>query len=100
MSRRDFAFRKENFVLIACAVVLIIIGFMLMSGGGSGDESFNPEIFSTRRIVVAPIVTVIGFLGVIVGILKKGKNIFGKQKIGLKNEWVRSFGPWLVTRIY
>ena len=73
MSRKDFDFRKENFVLIACAVVLIIIGFMLMSGGGSGDESFNPEIFSTRRIVVAPIVTVIGFLGVIVGILKKGK---------------------------
>lgn len=73
MSRKDFAFRKENFVLIACAVVLIIIGFMLMSGGESGDESFNPEIFSTRRIVVAPIVTVIGFLGVIVGILKKGK---------------------------
>ena len=73
MSRKDFDFRKENLVLIACAVVLIIIGFMLMSGGGSGDESFNPEIFSTRRIVVAPIVTVIGFLGVIVGILKKGK---------------------------
>lgn len=80
MSRKDFAFRKENFMLIACAVVLIIIGFMLMSGGGSGDESFNPEIFSTRRIVVAPIVTVIGFLGVIVGILKKGKEHIGETE--------------------
>ena len=51
---------------------------MLMSGGGSGDTtSFNPEIFSTRRIVVAPVVTVIGFGLMIVGILKnsKGKEI-------------------------
>jgi hypothetical protein len=49
-----------------------------MSGGGSGDTtSFNPEIFSTRRIVVAPVVTVIGFGLMIVGILKnsKGKEI-------------------------
>ncbi len=74
MSNRDFAFGKENFILIAGAVVLIIIGFMLMSGGGSGDESFNPEIFSTRRIVVAPLVTVLGFVGVIVGILRNSKD--------------------------
>ena len=57
MSNRDFAFGKENFILIAGAVVLIIIGFILMSGGGSDDATFNPEIFSTRRIVVAPLVT-------------------------------------------
>jgi hypothetical protein len=74
MSNRDFAFGKENFILIAGAVVLIIIGFMLMSGGGSGNESFNPEIFSTRRIVVAPLVTVLGFVGVIVGILRNSKD--------------------------
>lgn len=74
MSNRDFAFGKENFILIAGAVVLIIIGFMLMSGGGSGDESFNPEIFSTRCIVVAPLVTVLGFVGVIVGILRNSKD--------------------------
>ena len=74
MSNRDFAFGKENFILIAGAVVLIIIGFMLMSGGGSGDESFNPDIFSTRRIVVAPLVTVLGFVGVIVGILRNSKD--------------------------
>ena len=74
MSNRDFAFGKENFILIAGAVVLIIIGFMLMSGGGSGDESFNPEIFSTRRIVVAPLVTVLGFVGVIVGIVRNSKD--------------------------
>ncbi len=73
MAKRDFAFGKENFILIAIAVVIIIIGFMLMSGGGSNDTSFNPDIFSTRRIVVAPVVTVIGFGLVIVGILKNSK---------------------------
>ena len=72
---KDFAFGKENFILIAVAVLLIIIGFVLMSGGGAPDDvSFNPEIFSTRRIVVAPIVTVLGFALVIVGILKKTKD--------------------------
>lgn len=78
MAKRDFAFGKENFILIAIAVAVIVIGFVLMSGGGSADPAgFNPEIFSTRRIVVAPVVTVIGFGLMIVGILKnsKGKGI-------------------------
>lgn len=74
MANKDFAFGKENFVWIAAAIACIIIGFMLMSGGGSGDNTFNPEIFNTRRIVVAPIVTVIGFVLVIVGILRNSKD--------------------------
>mgnify|MGYP001539208987 CR=1 FL=1 len=54
MAKRDFAFGKENLILIAVAVAVIAIGFMLMSGGGSQDPTgFNPEIFSSRRIVVA-----------------------------------------------
>lgn len=78
MAKKDFAFGKENFILIAIAVVFIVVGFMLMSGGGSTDGvSFNPEIFSTRRVVVAPVVTMIGFVMMIVGILKnsKGKEV-------------------------
>ena len=75
MAKRDFAFGKENFILIAIAVVVIAIGFMLMSGGGAQDPAgFNPDIFSARRIVVAPAVTVIGFVLMIVGILKNSKN--------------------------
>lgn len=74
MAKRDFAFGKENFILIAVAVACIVIGFMLMSGGGSGDTSFNPDIFSTRRIVVAPVVTVVGFVMMIFGILKNSKD--------------------------
>ena len=72
---KDFAFGRENFIIIAVAVFLITIGFILMSGGGSTDGvSFNPDIFSPRRIVVAPIVVVLGFALVVVGILKKPKD--------------------------
>ena len=72
---KDFAFGKENFILIAVAVVFIVIGFIMMSGGGAPDDvSFNPEIFSTRRIVIAPIVTVFGFALVVVGILISSKD--------------------------
>ena len=76
MSKRDFAFGRENFIIIAIAMVCITIGFVLMSGGASADGvSFNPEIFSTRRIVIAPAITVLGFILVIVGIVKKSKSI-------------------------
>lgn len=74
MAKRDFAFGKENFILIAVAVACIMLGFLLMSGGGSGDSTFNPEIFSARRIVVAPIVTMIGFVVMIFGILRNRKD--------------------------
>ena len=87
MAKRDFAFGKENFILIAVAVAVIAIGFMLMSGGGSQDPTgFNPEIFSSRRIVVAPAVTVIGFVLMIFGILKNSKNLWTLQQTGASQE--------------
>lgn len=73
MARRDFAFGKENFIWIGISVLCIVLGFVLVSGGGSGDYSFNPEIFSARRVVVAPVVTVAGFALMIFGILKTNK---------------------------
>lgn len=67
---KDFALGKLNFMLIGAAVVLIAVGFMLMSGGGSTDGvSFNPAIFSKQRISVAPIVTMAGFILMVFGIL-------------------------------
>jgi ABC-type transport system involved in multi-copper enzyme maturation permease subunit len=74
MSKEDFAFGKENFILIAISVVIIIIGFMLMSGGAGEGSSFNPAIFGMRRIVVAPVVCMIGFGLMVAAILKKSKD--------------------------
>lgn len=76
MTKRDFAFGKLNFILIGVAALLIVIGFLLMSGGGPTDPegiTFNPEIFSARRIVVAPLVTMLGFVLMIAAILVNTK---------------------------
>ncbi|MDR2472588.1 MAG: DUF3098 domain-containing protein [Tannerella sp.] len=72
---KDFAFGKENFLLIIAAIVFLITGFALMSGGGASDSvSFSNKLFDTQRIAVAPFMTVIGFALVIVGILIKPKD--------------------------
>lgn len=56
-------FSRLNFILMAFCLLLIVVGFLLMSGGGSSVEGgFNPEIFSTRRIVVGPLFAFLGFL--------------------------------------
>ena len=63
-------FCKKNYILLAVSVGIIILGLLLMSGGGGADSTeFTAEIFSTRRIVVAPIVTLIGFLMIIYAII-------------------------------
>ena len=58
-------------IIILSAVVFIVVGYLLMSGSGSTEQTFNPDIFSFRRIVVAPVLCLIGYLLIIVGILKK-----------------------------
>jgi hypothetical protein len=69
-----FAFGPTNYRLLILGVVVILIGFLLMTGGGSDDPNvFNPEIFSTRRITVAPIVVMIGFIIEVAAILYKSK---------------------------
>ena len=71
MNRENFAFGKINFILLAVGVLVIILGFILMSGSSSTETTSNPEIFSATRIKVAPIVCVIGFVSIIFGIMKK-----------------------------
>ena len=60
---------RRSIIITAC--VLIILGYVLMSGPGSTEQSFNPDIFSARRIVIAPILCLTGYLLIIVGILRK-----------------------------
>ncbi|GFI58092.1 MAG: DUF3098 domain-containing protein [Muribaculaceae bacterium] len=55
-------FSKINFWMMGGCLALIIIGFLLMSGGGTNGTDFNPEVFSTRRIVVGPLLAFLGFL--------------------------------------
>ena len=74
MDKTRFAFGKENFIWLAISVAIIILGFILMSGGKTTEETgFDPRIFDTRRIVIAPIVTLSGFALIIYAILKKSK---------------------------
>ena len=74
MDKRNFAFDKVNFMLLAIGVVVVIIGFLLMSGSGSTETAYNPEIFSVRRIKVAPVVCFLGFVSIIFAIIRKSKD--------------------------
>lgn len=69
-----FALGKENLKLLVIGFVIIIVGFVLMTGGKSNDPAiFNPEIFSFRRITLAPMVVLFGFMFEIYAIMKKTK---------------------------
>ena len=73
MDKKDFAFGRMNFILLAIGMVIVIIGFILMAGGGSTDQAYNPEIFSACRIKVAPLVCLFGFVSMIYAIVHKSK---------------------------
>ncbi|MCH5246917.1 MAG: DUF3098 domain-containing protein [Muribaculaceae bacterium] len=53
---------RRNFILMGIAACVIIVGFLLMLGGSSTETEFNPDIFSTRRIVIGPTIAFIGFV--------------------------------------
>ena len=74
-SKVSFAIGKENYKYLAIGFVIIIIGFMLMAGGGSNDPKVftGDQLFSFRRIILAPIVVLFGFFFEIWAIMKKPK---------------------------
>ncbi|MBO5698480.1 MAG: DUF3098 domain-containing protein [Bacteroidaceae bacterium] len=78
-----FAFSKINFILLAIGMIIVIAGLLLMSGGGTTIEQFDPEIFSARRIRVAPVVTLFGYLFIVVAILYRKKD---KEPIENQND--------------
>lgn len=72
--RKDFAFDRVNFILLAIGFGIVVLGFILMSGASSSEEAFNPDIFSVRRIKVAPVVCFVGFISMIYAIIRKPKD--------------------------
>lgn len=73
-SPNTLAFNNQNYYIILAGVGVLVLGYLLMIGGGSeSPNEFNPEIFSARRITVAPITLLIGFGVVLYGIMKSPK---------------------------
>lgn len=74
MDKRNFAFDKVNYILLAVGMLIVIIGFLLMTGPGSTDSVYEPDIFSARRIKVAPLVCLFGFVSMIYAVVRKPKD--------------------------
>jgi hypothetical protein len=71
----DFAFGKENYTLMIVGVVFLFIGYLLMIGGGSHDPNeFSYSLFNAQRMVVAPLVLLVGFTIEFVAIMKRPKD--------------------------
>lgn len=71
----EFAFGKQNYKLLLIGLVLILVGFLLMIGGGSDDPNvFSDKIFNFRRITLAPILVLAGYVVEIYAIMKKPKD--------------------------
>lgn len=71
-SDKDFALGEKNYKMLTIGFGVIILGFILMAGGGSDDPNvFNADIYSFRRITLAPIVVLAGFIFEVYAIMKK-----------------------------
>ena len=74
MDRKKFAFDKMNFIWLAAGMAVVIIGFLLMTGPSSTPDHFEPDIFSVRRIKVAPLLCLAGFVSIIYAVVRKPKD--------------------------
>lgn len=73
-SREAMPLGKRNFIFMAIAGAMIVAGFLLMLGAPSTAESFNPDIFSARRIVIGPAIAFLGFVAMAVAIIVRPKH--------------------------
>jgi len=77
-----------NFILLGVSMLIVVLGFLLMAGSGSTNEAYNPDIFSFRRIRLAPIVCFLGFVSMIVAVVynpapeKKRSTVFFNLMVG------------------
>mgnify|MGYP001267067829 FL=1 len=70
----DFAFTKQNYILLLVGIALICVGLLLMIGGGSDDPTvFSDKIFDSQRLTLAPILIAAGFIVEIFAIMHKPK---------------------------
>lgn len=74
MEKRNFAFGRMNYILLAVGMLVVIIGFILMGGSSSTETAYDPDIFSVRRIKVAPIVCLLGFVSMVYAVVHKSKD--------------------------
>lgn len=74
MDKKNLAFTRVNYILLAIGMAIVVLGFILMSGAGSTEAAYNPDIFSARRIKVAPLVCLIGFVSMIFAVMYKAKD--------------------------
>jgi hypothetical protein len=72
--KKKFAFDKTNFIILAIGMAVVIIGFLLMTGPSSSETHYESDIFSFRRIKVAPVVCFIGYISIIFAILRRPKD--------------------------
>lgn len=87
LSEKRFPFTKENYILMLIGIAILILGYALMVGGKSPnpDEFFPNQVYSWRRITLAPIVVIIGFIVEVFAIMRKPKEkISSSQNPGLK----------------
>jgi hypothetical protein len=74
-SDTTLVFGKKNYIIMIAGLLLIAVGYIIMSGGGSDDpDVFNPEIFSFNRIRLAPLLIIIGFVIQIFAIFTPNKS--------------------------
>ena len=78
MDKNKLTFDKSNYTLLLISVAIIVAGLLLMTGPSSTETHFEPDIFSFRRIVVAPAVCFLGFILIIYAIMHKGKKEINK----------------------
>ena len=74
MDKKNLAFDKMNYILLAVGMAVVVLGFILMSGGSSDETAYNPDIFSVRRIKVAPVVCLLGFVSTLYAVVRQPKH--------------------------
>lgn len=71
----NFSLPSRNVKIIGIGLLVMVLGFVLMIGGGSSDPNvFNPEMFNFRRLTLAPLLIMVGIVVIVVGIMKTPRN--------------------------